>query len=78
MAPPGAKTAPRTLDEERLRPMATGEQIQTLLNALAQIASCERCGTRLRFGDLDCPHCGADLEASLRTWAERVIDELYL
>ena len=58
--------------------MATEKQIQTLLNGLARTASCDRCGTRLRFGDMDCPHCGADLEEGLRSWAERVVDELAL
>ena len=58
--------------------MATEVQIQTLLNSLAQIDGCARCGTRLRFGDLDCPHCGADLEDGLRNWAERVVNELAL
>ena len=58
--------------------MATEEQIQKVVNFLAEVPTCAQCGTRIRFGDLDCPHCGADLEEGLRLWAERLIDELRL
>ena len=32
--------------------------------------------TRIRFGDIDCPHCGLDLEDGLHQWAERLVDEI--
>ncbi|MCI0437989.1 MAG: hypothetical protein L0177_02530 [Chloroflexi bacterium] len=56
--------------------MATSEQIQKLLNGLSECPGCNRCGVRIRFGDLECPRCGADLEDDLWEWAERLIDEI--
>lgn len=58
--------------------MATESQIQKVLTNLADVNACDRCGTRFRFGDLECPHCGADLEEYLRHWAEELIIELEL
>jgi hypothetical protein len=56
--------------------MATEDQIRTVLNCLAEVQACGRCGTRFRFGDVDCPHCGEDLEDVLRQWAEQLLDAL--
>ena len=56
--------------------MATEEQIQAVLNKLADPQACKRCGTALRFGAYECPHCGADLEEDLRSWAEELIEGL--
>ena len=56
--------------------MATEEKIQRVLNNLAEIRGCASCGTSIRFGDLDCPHCGADLEEDLRRWAEKLVQAL--
>ena len=58
--------------------MATEEQIQIVLTALADFQACSQCGTRFRFGDLDCPHCGAELDDHLRQWAEELLDKLGL
>ena len=58
--------------------MATESQIQKVLMNLAEFQSCTSCGTRFRFGDVECPHCGADLEDYLRQWAEQLINELEL
>jgi rubrerythrin len=58
--------------------MATEGQIQKVLANLADVQACDSCGTRFRFGDLECPHCGADLEEYLRLWAEDLINELDL
>ncbi len=58
--------------------MATEDQIQKAVNSLSEISACSRCGTKLRFGDLDCPRCGADIEDNLRDWAERLVDGLFL
>ena len=58
--------------------VATEKQIQIVLSRLNDIQSCAVCGTAFRFGDYECPHCGADLEDALRGWAERVIDALGL
>ena len=58
--------------------MATEGQIQMVLTSLAEFQPCPSCGTRFRFGDLECPHCGNDLEEYLRHWAEELIKELEL
>ncbi len=56
--------------------MATPQQVQTVLNSLSEVHGCPQCGTRFRFGDLDCPHCGADLEQGLHDWAEKLVDAI--
>jgi DNA-directed RNA polymerase subunit RPC12/RpoP len=56
--------------------MATDEEILIVLNSLAEVQACQNCGTRVRFGDRDCSHCGADLEDEQRAWAERLVDRL--
>ncbi len=56
--------------------MATEQQIQRVLMFLAEVRECANCGARFRFGDLDCPHCGADLDDLLRRWAEELVDGL--
>ena len=56
----------------------TQRNIQKILNRLAEIRHCGTCGTTLRFGDLDCPHCGADIEDALRAWAENLLNDLGL
>lgn len=58
--------------------MATEEQIQIVLTSLAGIQACVQCGARFRFGDLDCPHCGAELDDYLREWAEGLLERLGL
>ena len=56
--------------------MPTEDHIRTVLNHLAEVQTCGQCGTRFRLGDVDCPHCGEDLEDVLRQWAGRLIAEL--
>ena len=56
--------------------MPTEDHIRTVLNHLAEVQTCGQCGTRFRLGDVDCPHCGEDLEDVLRQWAERLVDAL--
>ena len=58
--------------------MATERQIQKVLSNLAEFQVCTECGTRLRFGDVECPHCGADLDEYLHQWAEQLINDLEL
>ena len=60
------------------RTMATESQIQKVFTRLSKVHSCTSCGIRLRFGDLECPHCGTDLEEYLRHWAEKLIIKLEL
>jgi hypothetical protein len=56
--------------------VATEKQVQIVLTALSDFQGCRQCGTRFRFGDLDCPHCGAELDDLLREWAEAVLERL--
>ena len=56
--------------------MATEEQIEAILETLELIPRCQTCGTRLRFGDRECPRCGDDIEDLLRAWATALIDRL--
>ena len=56
--------------------MATEEQIQIVMNALADPIACPECGVRVRFGDLECPRCGEDIYDDLKAWAERLVDEV--
>ena len=56
--------------------MATEEQIQIVLNALANPQNCPECGVRVRFGDLECPRCGEDIYDELKAWAEELINEV--
>ena len=58
--------------------MGNEDRIRKVLNSLAEALACRLCGTRLRFGDTECPHCGADVDDVLRGWAERLIAELAL
>ena len=66
---PSAPTNPRS-------GVASREEIDLILNSLEQIERCSLCATRLRYGDFECPHCGADLESTLSGWAERLADRL--
>ncbi len=53
--------------------MPTEPQIQWVLLHMTEMLSCPQDGTRLRYGDYECPHCGADIEPTLRAWAERLL-----
>ncbi len=61
---------------ETMGTMATDEQIAAVLTHLAEIQACRQCGTRLRWGDFECPHCGADLDDQLLFWAQRLVDTI--
>ena len=56
--------------------METEEQIGIVLSTLSANVACPRCGTRLRYGDFECPHCGTDVEDVLRELARSVLDRL--
>ena len=51
-------------------------KIATVLNQLSQGIGCDNCGTRLRFGDVECPHCGTDIDPVLIRWAQELINLL--
>ena len=50
------------------------DKVQRVLNCLTEVQRCPNCAIRIRFGDLDCPRCGADLEHGLLLLAERVVE----
>lgn len=52
--------------------------ISRTLTSMYEFVSCDQCDTRLRFGDYECPHCGADVENEMRRWAERLVEKLAL
>ena len=56
--------------------MVSEDPAQKIVNSLFEFPPYHQCGTRLRFGDYDCPRCGADMEAPMREWAEKVVDDL--
>ena len=56
--------------------MSKDDQIAKVLTSLYKVVACSRCGTRIRFGDVECPHCGVDVEDELRQWAARLLDKL--
>ena len=76
--PVGLKCMAKGIRFRGVRMVATEGQIQKVLTNLSEFQSCTSCGTRFRFGDVECPHCGADLEEYLRQWAEQLISELEL
>ena len=51
---------------------------EALVTSMYEIVACDYCGTRLRFGDFECPHCGADVENEMRRWAARLVEKLAL
>ena len=53
--------------------MGFADQVQAVLNSLSEIRGCTACGTSIRFGDYDCPHCGLDLEDHLWDWASNLV-----
>ena len=52
--------------------------IGRILTSMYEFVSCDNCGTRLRFGDYECPHCGRDVEDEMRLWAARLLQKLEL
>ena len=76
--PVGLKCMAKGISFRGYGTLATEDQIQKVLTNLAEFQACTSCGTRFRFGDLECPHCGTDLEEYLRQWAEQLINELEL
>ena len=56
--------------------MAMDSQIDKVLGYMSQFLTCHACGTRIRFGDYECPHCGEDIEEDLRQWAKGLLDRL--
>tara|TARA_B100000809_G_C14636664_1_gene350624 strand:- start:133 stop:306 length:174 start_codon:yes stop_codon:yes gene_type:complete len=52
------------------------EKISAVLSHLSQVLACHNCGARLRFGDVECPHCGTDIDLILINWAKELIEAL--
>ena len=62
--------------ERESRGLNKDDRIAKVLNSLYEVVACSRCGTRIRFGDVECPHCGIDVDDELRQWATRLLDRL--
>lgn len=56
--------------------MRNEEIVMKILKNLSYTLSCANCGTRLRFGDYECPHCGRDVEEELLGWSMKLLDTL--
>ena len=54
--------------------MASEAQVLKVLNLLGEMLACPMDGTRLRYGDFECPHCGNGLDDYLHRFAELVVD----
>ena len=52
------------------------QQINQILNHTSEVLSCNECGTKIRYGDYDCPHCGNELDDQLREWAIELLTKL--
>ena len=50
------------------------EKVLRVLSLIGEPLACPADGTRLRFGDYECPQCGEDLDDHLRRFAERIVD----
>ena len=55
---------------------ANEDQIQAVMFRIGDVNPCTTCGTALRYGDYECPHCGSDMEDHLRRWARDLVDEV--
>tara|TARA_B100000676_G_C17540666_1_gene562284 strand:- start:99 stop:296 length:198 start_codon:yes stop_codon:yes gene_type:complete len=49
---------------------------QILLKWTYQQRICNECETRIRFGDIECPHCGLDLEDSIYEWIIPLVKQI--
>ena len=56
--------------------LARNDLVLKILQVLYEVVVCPLCGTRIRFGDIECPHCGKDLDDDLLILAERLISKL--
>ena len=56
--------------------MNVDERISKVLSSVYEVVTCGNCGTRIRFGDMECPHCGVDLDNELLAWAEELLNKL--
>ena len=52
------------------------ENISKVMTFLYQTKNCLSCGVRIRFGDIDCPHCGDELEDLYIEWATKLLRSL--
>jgi len=56
--------------------LARNDLVLKILQVLYEFVVCPLCETRIRFGDIECPHCGKDLDDDLLILAERLISKL--
>ena len=56
--------------------MTFEREVQRVVDFVAENVVCPLCETRLRFGDVECPHCGNDLDDHMRSWAEELVKSM--
>jgi hypothetical protein len=56
--------------------LSKDDPIIKVLTSLYEVVTCSRCDTRIRFGDVECPHCGRDVDDELRQWAAKLLEKL--
>ena len=52
------------------------DQTNIVMIILYSALACSNCGTRLRFGDFECPHCGKDSEYEFRALADIIVNRI--
>jgi len=62
--------------QPRREGMERKSKIAVIMRSISESLSCHLCETRLRFGDLECPHCGEDIEPVFYEWAEKLMEEM--
>ena len=56
--------------------MKEEEKLKTIINILLEPMMCDTDGTRIRFGDLECPRCGSDIDHLLQGVGENILSTL--
>jgi uncharacterized protein (UPF0212 family) len=52
------------------------EKLKIIINKLMDPLTCDKDGTRIRFGDLECPRCGSDIELLLQGLGETILSNI--
>ena len=56
--------------------VVSDERIAKAVEFMACRLHCRNCGTRARYGDYECPHCGLDMEEDLWLWASALLERV--
>ena len=49
------------------------KKLKIIINKLMDPIVCDQDGTRIRFGDLECPRCGSDIDHLLQRLGEDIL-----